>query len=218
MPDQSLPRAMPAHLLPLAIAAALAPLTATAQEATTLDRIEITGSRIRAADAETRQPILTLTRDDIAKQGYTSVADILQSMTSAGSPAISRAQALSSGESVGGYYIDIRNLGAGRTLVLLNGRRLGATTSGLQDLGQVPLSVIQRIEVLKDGASSIYGSDAIAVVVNIITDTQFEGAEVSARVGQFSQGDGRAQEFSLKVGTQGERSGILFAAEYSKDY
>ncbi|MCC7633974.1 TonB-dependent receptor plug domain-containing protein [Stenotrophomonas rhizophila] len=217
MPDLMLPRALPAQLLPLAIAAALAPLTATAQEASTLDRIEVTGSRIRAADAETRQPILTLTRDDIAKQGFTSVADILQNLSSAGSPAISRADALASGEAVGGYYIDIRNLGAARTLVLLNGRRLGATTSGLQDLGQVPISVIQRIEVLKDGASAIYGSDAIAAVVNVITDSQFDGAEFSARVGQFSQGDGRAQEFSLKIGTQGERSGILLAAEYSKE-
>jgi len=217
MSDLSLPRALPVHLLPLAIAAALAPLTAVAQEATTLDRIEVTGSRIRAAHAETRQPILTITRDDIAKQGHTSVADILQNLSSAGSPAISRADALASGESVGGYYIDIRNLGATRTLVLLNGRRLGATTSGMQDLGQIPLAVIQRIEVLKDGASSIYGSDAIAAVVNIITDTQFDGAEFTARVGQFSQGDGRTQAFSLKVGTQGERSGMMLAAEYSKE-
>jgi iron complex outermembrane receptor protein len=217
MPHLNLPRALPVHLLPLAIAAALAPPVAGAQEPSTLDRIEVTGSRIRAADAETRQPILTITRDDIAKQGYTSVADVLQNLSSAGSPSIARADALASGEAVGGYYIDIRNLGAARTLVLLNGRRLGATTSGLQDLGQIPLTVIQRIEVLKDGASSIYGSDAIAAVVNIITDTQFDGAEFSARVGQFSQGDGRAQEFSLKVGTQGERSGIMLAAEYSKE-
>ena len=84
MSDLSLPRALPLHLLPLAIAAALAPLTAAAQEATTLDRIEVTGSRIRAAHAETRQPILTITRDDIAKQGHTSVADILQNLSSAG--------------------------------------------------------------------------------------------------------------------------------------
>lgn len=217
MQNQIIRRALPACLLSAAVAAALAPQAAMAQSPTNLDKIEVTGSRIRAADAETRQPILVLTRDDIARQGYTSIADVLQSLTSAGSPAISRSEALSSGENVGGYYVDIRNLGAARTLVLLNGRRLGATTSGLQDLGQVPMSVVQRIEVLKDGASAIYGSDAIAAVVNIITDAQFDGAEASARVGQYGEGDGRTQEYSLRIGTQGERSGGMFAVEYSKE-
>ncbi|WP_171956531.1 TonB-dependent receptor plug domain-containing protein [Stenotrophomonas maltophilia] len=216
MPDLNLSCAR-SQSLSLAILASLVSTAASGQEATSLDRIEVTGSRIRGTEAETSQPITLLTREDIARQGYTSVADILQSLSSAGSPAISRAEALASGEAVGGYYIDIRNLGASRTLVLLNGRRLGATTSGLQDLGQIPVNVIQRIEVLKDGASSIYGSDAIAAVVNVITDTQFDGFEASMRVGQFSQGDGAAQEFALKFGTQGERSGAIVAVEYSKE-
>ncbi|MGD4586953.1 Plug domain-containing protein, partial [Xanthomonas citri pv. citri] len=84
-------------------------------------------------------------RQALEKQGLTSVADVLQNLTSAGSPAISRADALSSGEDVGGYdvggyYVDLRNLGAQRTLVLVNGKRLGASTSGLQDLSQIPMS------------------------------------------------------------------------------
>ena len=110
-------------LLPVSIALALAPALAGAQEATpapaenatTLDRIEVTGSRIRQSDIETAQPVIQVTRQQIQQQGFTSVADILQNLTSAGSPAISRAQALASGEDVGGYYIDIRNLGAQRT-------------------------------------------------------------------------------------------------------
>ena len=111
-------RAMRVGMLPAGIAIALIPAFASAQEATadassttTLDRLEVTGSRIRGADMETQQPIITLSRQDIEKQGFTSVADILQNLTSAGSPAISRSDALASGENGGGYYIDIRNLG-----------------------------------------------------------------------------------------------------------
>ena len=103
-----------------------------------------------------------MTRESLEKQGFSSVADVLNNLTSAGSPAISRSESLASGENVGGYYVDIRNLGAERTLVLMNGKRLGASTSGLQDLSQIPMSAVERIEILKDGASSIYGSDAIA--------------------------------------------------------
>ncbi|WP_235567899.1 TonB-dependent receptor plug domain-containing protein, partial [Lysobacter sp. Root690] len=101
--------------------------TAGSKDATTLDRVEVTGSRIRQVDVETAAPVLQITRADIEKQGFKSVADILQNITAAGSPAISRTSPLSSGESVGGYYIDLRNLGANRTLVLVNGKRLGAT-------------------------------------------------------------------------------------------
>ncbi|MGO4775212.1 TonB-dependent receptor plug domain-containing protein, partial [Lysobacter sp. 2RAB21] len=115
-------------LLPSAIAAALVsalvPAIAGAQEAdasktpTTLDRIEVTGSRIRQANLETSQPVVTMTRAEIQKQGFTSIADIVQNITATGSPAISRADALASGEDVGGQYVDLRNLGPQRTLVL----------------------------------------------------------------------------------------------------
>lgn len=206
-------------LLPAGIALALAPTFASAQEAqgaTDLDRIEVTGSRIRGANMETQQPILTMTRETLEKQGYTSVADVLQNLTSAGSPAISRSEALASGENVGGYYVDIRNLGATRTLVLMNGKRLGATTAGFQDLSQIPMSAVERIEILKDGASAIYGSDAIAGVVNVITRKRFDGAEASVYVGQYGEGDGDINQYSFTLGSEGERGGITMSAEYYK--
>lgn len=206
-------------LLPAGIAIALTPAFASAQEAggtTDLDRIEVTGSRIRGANMETQQPILTLSRENLEKQGYTSVADVLQNLTSAGSPAISRQEALSSGENVGGYYVDIRNLGATRTLVLMNGKRLGATTAGYQDLSQIPMSAVERIEILKDGASAIYGSDAIAGVVNVITRKRFDGAEASVYVGQYGEGDGDINQYSFTLGSEGERGGITLSAEYYK--
>lgn len=165
--------------------------TAVAQEAggaTNLDKIEVTGSRIRQVDSETAQPVLLISRDQIEKQGFKSVADILQNIPTAGSPAISRTSPLSSGENVGGYYIDLRNLGANRTLILVDGHRLGITNGGLQDVASIPAVMVERIEVLKDGASTIYGSDAIAGVINIITRKDFEGAEANTYIGQWGQG------------------------------
>jgi iron complex outermembrane receptor protein len=208
-------------LLPAGIAMALVPSFANAQDsaaagATTLDRMEVTGSRIRGADMETQQPILTMSREDLEKQGYTSVADVLQNLTSAGQPAISRSDALASGENVGGYYIDLRNLGATRTLVLMNGKRLGATTGGYQDLSQIPMGAIERIEILKDGASAIYGSDAIGGVVNVITRKRFDGAEAQVYLGQYGEGDGETNQYSFTLGAEGERGGVTLSAEYSK--
>ncbi|SBV36781.1 TonB-dependent receptor [uncultured Stenotrophomonas sp.] len=212
--------AMRLGLLPAGIAIALTPAFASAQDTakgtTDLDRIEVTGSRIRGANMETQQPIITLSRENLEKQGFTSVADVLQNLTSAGSPAISRAYALASGENVGGYYVDLRNLGANRTLVLMNGKRLGASTGGYQDLSQIPMSAIERIEVLKDGASAIYGSDAIAGVVNVITRKRFDGAEAQVYVGQYGEGDGDTEQYSFTLGAEGERGGVTLSAEYSK--
>ena len=182
-----------------------------------LETVTVTGSRIRKADVETAQPIVVLDRTTIEHQGFNSVADILQNLSEAGSPPISRSQVLASGEDVGGYYIDLRNLGNNRTLVLLNGKRLGATTSGAQDLSQVPISAIERVEVLKDGASAIYGSDAISGVVNIITRKNYDGAEASAYVGQYDQDDGARQTYSMTFGSHNERGSLTVSAEYSKD-
>lgn len=183
-------------------------------EATTLDRIEVTGSRIRQADIETAQPVFTISRQDIEQQGFASVGDILQNLTAAGSPPISRSQPLSSGESVGGQYIDLRSLGANRTLVLVNGRRLPITTGGLQDISSIPSIMVERIDVLKDGASSIYGSDAIAGVINIITRRNFEGVEASVYYGQFSDGDGAKTRYDAVMGASSDRGYITIGVEH----
>lgn len=188
-----------------------------ADSATNLDRIEVTGSRIRQVDTETAQPVLLISRDQIEKQGFKSVADILQNIPTAGSPAISRTSPLASGENVGGYYIDLRNLGANRTLILVDGKRLGATNGGLQDVSSIPAVSVERIEVLKDGASTIYGSDAIAGVINIITRKNFDGAEANAYIGQWGQGDGQRQVYDFIIGTTGERGSLTAGVEYTKE-
>ncbi|MGJ7902246.1 TonB-dependent receptor plug domain-containing protein [Lysobacter sp. 1R34A] len=187
------------------------------KEATTLDRIEVTGSRIRSVDVETAQPVLSISRQQIEKQGFKSVADILQNVTAAGTPAITRSQPLSSGEQVGGTFISLRDLGSQRTLILINGRRLGISTTGQQDVSSIPASVVERIEILKDGASSIYGSDAMAGVVNIITRTNFEGAQANAYFGQYGEGDGTKETYDFMIGFAGDRGSLTAAIEYSKE-
>ncbi|WP_133499002.1 TonB-dependent receptor domain-containing protein [Cognatilysobacter terrigena] len=183
----------------------------------TLDRVQVTGSRIRQVDVETAQPVLMISRKDIEQQGFQSVGDILQNISAVGTPPISRAAPLSSGENVGGTYISLRNLGAQRTLVLVNGKRLGITTSGLSDVSQIPAVAIERIEVLKDGASSIYGSDAIAGVINIITRTNYEGAAGSIYYGQYDQGDGAITKGDMIMGFGNERGSLTVGAEWGKE-
>lgn len=186
-------------------------------ETTELDRIEVTGTRIRQVDVETSQPVTFVTRDDIEKQGFQSVADILQNISATGTPPISRASPLSAGENAGGTFISLRNLGAARTLVLMNGRRLPISTSGLVDISKIPASAVERIEVLKDGASSIYGSDAISGVINIITRSNFEGASASAYFGQYSEGDGDITRGEAIIGFTGERGSLTAAAEWREE-
>ncbi|WP_394001032.1 TonB-dependent receptor domain-containing protein [Luteimonas sp. WGS1318] len=190
---------------------------AAGQEATTLDRVEVTGTRIRQVDTETAQPVVLIDRAAIERQGFQSVADILQNISAVGTPPISRASPLSAGENAGGTFISLRNLGAARSLVLVNGRRLGISTSGLADVSQIPAVAVERIEVLKDGASSIYGSDAIAGVINIITRANYDGAAASAYYGQYSEGDGAITKGDFIIGFTGDRGSLTLAAEYAKE-
>ncbi|WP_298573749.1 TonB-dependent receptor [uncultured Luteimonas sp.] len=188
-----------------------------AEPATTLDRIQVTGSRIRQVDVETAQPVVTIGREEIQAGGFNTVADILQNIPSAGSPTFSRTSPLTANQEAGGQYIDLRNLGAQRTLVLVNGKRLGISPDGFQDVSTIPTAMVERIDVLKDGASSIYGSDAMAGVINIITRRNFEGAEANAYFGQYDQGDGQKQTYDFVIGMAGERGSLTIGAEYHKE-
>lgn len=184
--------------------------TAQAQEATNLDRISVTGSRIKSTDIETSQPVLSLTRADIEKQGVTSVADILQRVAANGA-ALNRTFNNGGDGSAG---VSLRNLGSERTLVLVNGRRWTTGLDGSVDLNTIPTAMIERIDILKDGASTIYGSDAIAGVVNIITKQNFDGAEVNAYKGQYSDGDGEREAYDFTLGTVTDRASITVGASY----
>ncbi|MEN5288305.1 TonB-dependent receptor [Stenotrophomonas lactitubi] len=192
------------------IAGAATSVTAQAQEATNLDRISVTGSRIKSTDIETSQPVLSLTRADIEKQGVTSVADILQRVAANGA-ALNRTFNNGGDGSAG---VSLRNLGAERTLVLVNGRRWTTGLDGSVDLNTIPTAMIERIDILKDGASTIYGSDAIAGVVNIITKQNFDGAEANFYKGQYSAGDGEREAYDFTLGTTTDRASLTVGASY----
>ncbi|MDG2519076.1 TonB-dependent receptor [Lysobacter soli] len=186
-----------------------------AQETTTLSRIEVTGSRIKRADIETSQPIFSLSRDDITAQGLTSVGDVIQNITANGSTLNSTFNNGGNGET----RVNLRNLGSNRTLVLVNGRRWvgGTGLGGAVDLNTIPTAAVERIEVLKDGASTIYGSDAIAGVVNVILRQNFDGAEANAYIGQFDKGDGTRQSYDFTIGSTGDRFSAMLGFGYVKE-
>ncbi|MEO7252027.1 MAG: TonB-dependent receptor plug domain-containing protein, partial [Arenimonas sp.] len=189
--------------------------TAAKPKATTLERVEVTGSRIPRVDIETSQPVFTLDRAAIQAQGLTSIGDVIQNLTANGSTLNTTFNNGGNGET----RVSLRNLGSNRTLVLVNGRRWvgGTGLGGAVDLNTIPTAAVERIEVLKDGASSIYGSDAIAGVVNVILRKDFVGSEANAYYGQFDEGDGKRESFDFTIGSSSDRFSTLFGASYVKE-
>ena len=201
------------HLL--AASAAFGPLlvlglagTASAQtspQAAPAERVEVTGSRIRSLSAESPSPLQVISSDDIAKSGAVNIQDLLLKNPIAASPAISRTNSNFSTASAGVATVNLRNLGESRTLVLINGKRTvsGVPGSSAVDLNNIPTEFIERVEILTGGASSLYGSDAVAGVVNIVFKRSFEGVAADLQVGQSEEGDDRKKKFSLTFGTTG---------------
>ena len=190
---------------------------AYAQEAAQpMQRIEVTGSRIRQVDLETAQPIQVMNQEQIQKSGLITVGDILNQMSSVGSPEFSRGGALTSNNENGGQYVSLRNLGANRMLVLVDGKRWTQTVNGYTDMSTIPSAMIERIEVLKDGASSIYGSDAIAGVVNIILKKRLDGGQLSLYTGANDKGDGRNKDFSLSYGAASDKASVMFGLSHTE--
>ncbi len=178
-----------------------------------LEGVTVTGSRIRGEAAESTAPVIILAKTEIQEKGLASIGDVLQTLT-VQSNAINT-QANNGGD--GSTRISLRGLGTTRTLVLVNGRRFvpgGTGANSSVDLNSVPASVIERVEVLKDGASAVYGSDAIGGVVNIITRTDLDGVEFEYYQGVSGAGDGDVIDASLTAGLQSGRGGILFSAGY----
>jgi iron complex outermembrane recepter protein len=191
-------------------------------EVTEEQTITVTGSRINRKDATSVGPLTTLTSEDIAASAPTSVGDLLQALPSVG---VSLNSNGSQGTAFGVSAINLRYLGSAegsgnRTLVLVDGHRWVSAVGGrgfrdFVDLNTIPLGIIDKIEVLKDGASAIYGADAIAGVVNIQTKRKLEGFEASARVGVTDEGDGENYSGFINWGARGERLSVLLSASYN---
>jgi iron complex outermembrane receptor protein len=191
--------------LALAYAAFGAPAMAQETEQGPIQRVEVTGSSIKRASVETASPIQVITRDDIAKSGKTTVAEYLQTLTADGAGSLPTG--FGNGFAAGSTAISLRGLGATSTLVLLNGRRMAPFAraddgqKSFTDLSTVPMEAVERIEVLKDGASATYGADAIAGVVNIILRKDFTGVAVKAEAGTSRYSDAGQGKLAVTWGT-----------------
>ncbi|MCH6573088.1 MAG: TonB-dependent receptor plug domain-containing protein, partial [Proteobacteria bacterium] len=191
--------------------------------------VVVTGSRIRQNPLDQKDPVLTITAEDMRQSGFASLGDYLNQLSISGSALNTRFNSSGNfgfppdggGIGAGSTQVDLRHLGCKRVLVLVNGVRWvnGASASGVSscvDLNTIPLGVIARIEVLENGASPLYGSDAISGVVNIITKTDMNGIDVSAYTGEFDEGDGTTQEYSVTMGSTNENSSSWISLNYFK--
>ena len=181
-----------------------------------VERIEVTGSRIKQVDMETSSPVTVLSAADIALTGEKTVADVLNN---------SSINAFGSWRGTSGYgsgasatsSINMRGLGSQATLVLLDGRRMPGTSSSsgsTADTSQIPIAIVERIEILRDGASAVYGSDAVAGVINIITKKEFEGVQLDYSTEIPDVDGGNATRFSIATGYNTDKGNITFTYEY----
>ncbi|HVA54975.1 MAG TPA: TonB-dependent receptor, partial [Gammaproteobacteria bacterium] len=209
---------------PAALAQDQATGTNTSPTKAQLGTIEVTGTKIKRTSVETAQPILVITAQQIKATGLSTIGQVLQSLTSSGGALNTMANDGGNFTYTGGGQTNValRNLGANRTLVLVNGKRWITSLDGTVDLNTIPVSIIDHIEVLQDGASAIYGSDAIAGVVNIITIQRFTGSEANAYIGMYDgKGDGggwdgKTQEFDFTSGIANDTSNLVFNVTYTK--
>ncbi len=188
----------------LAADAAAGPATAPAPD-TTLTEVVVTGSRIRRVDAETASPVFVLDQKAIEQSGLSTVGDLLQRIPSVSGAATN--PQVNNGGGFGESCVELRGLDCKRTLVLVDGRRIGlvGTTSDATDVNQIPLPLIERVEVLKEGAGAIYGSDAIGGVVNFITRKDIEGVEINADYGKTTHNDGDHHDINVLFGTNSDK-------------
>ncbi|MDT3308188.1 TonB-dependent receptor plug domain-containing protein [Shewanella vaxholmensis] len=186
-----------------------------AEEKAKVERIEVTGSRIQRQDMETASPVTVIDAAAIKAEGFTSVDQMLQVQTSMAGAAVGSS---TNNGADGVAQVDLRGMGSQRTLVLLNGRRMVNSGSGADssvDLNSIPVAMIARVEILKDGASAVYGSDAIAGVVNIITKKDFEGFQLDFNGSGTDKGDGRNGDVSALYGFNTDGGNYTIGAAFS---
>jgi outer membrane receptor protein involved in Fe transport len=184
----------------------------------TLQTIVVTGSHIRRVDLETSNPVVAVTAAQIAKTGKLTLGDVIQNL-----PVITGGVEnpnVNNGGGSGSTNVGLRGLGASRTLILIDGQRLsgigGGVNGSLANLNFIPAAAVERIEVLTDGASAVYGSDAIGGVVNIILKSNYQGAQVQADYGISDHDDAERKGGSFMFGQTSDRGSILAGVEYDK--
>ena len=203
--------------LMLAFGGASALTSAFAQQQ--LERVEITGSAIKRIDAETAVPVTVLRVDDLKKEGITTIEQVIARISANQSQqGTSQAVGLGTG---GASFANLRGLGQNKTLVLLNGRRLAnnAIDASAPDLNTIPFAALERVEVLRDGASALYGTDAVGGVINFITRRAFQGASATLGYDQPTKQGGKAYNGSFTFGVgdyDKDLFNLLGVIEYQK--
>jgi len=186
-------------------------------EEAAVEEITVTGSRIKRTTGQDSQEIITISAEDMKVSGDISVADALRTSTlnSLGSFRESSGSSAQSNATV-----NLRGAGQSRTLVLVNGRRVVGSASlgggGAVNLNMIPFAFVERLEIVADGASAVYGSDAVAGVINVILKKGYDGATFTARRGDRSEDDGSTQSFSFLTGAEGDRGSVTFGIEYDR--
>lgn len=204
------------HAKPITVAviAALYGASAFAQDATPkIDRVEITGSKIKGVDMESSVPIQSISRAQIEATGATGLDEVLQTMAISGDARNRTSNADQNS------FANLRGIGFGRTLVLVNGHRwVGSSDlNGTVDLSSIPLASVERIDVLKDGGSVLYGGDAMVGLINIILKDHYDGVDTRAYYGTNQRGGGDQKRVELTAGTSGERYAGLLSLQINKD-
>ena len=211
----------------LATGSSLFALSAAAQtaqptsSATEVREIVVTGSRIpRRIDTEGPAPVTTINSEDILRNGYQSVPDLLRAVTQNGGETQSQQSFSGASFTPGAQQVDLRGLGPNHTLVLVNGRRIAdfplpfQGQSNFTDVSSLPVGLIERVEVLSGSSSAIYGSDAIAGVVNFILKDYADGIRIDYRHGFTEKGGGDSQRLTVSGGVQNDRYHAMFGAEF----
>jgi len=222
----STPMVLKAAVAPAALCVAMLSTAAFAQgapaeDASAEDTIIVTGSRIASPQAESNAPLQVLGAVEIDQSGVSNVQDLLLKNPAFGTPALSRTNSAFLTSGTGVATVDLRDLGSDRTLVLVNGRRVVSSLSGSStvDLNVIPTQFLERIDVLTGGASSLYGSDALAGVVNFVYKRDFQGLEGNAQYGLTERGDDIRYQANLTMGANFDdgRGNIMVHLGYSNE-
>lgn len=188
---------------------------------TEFEAVNIVGSRIKRAEVEGPAPVVVISRTDFEREGFTTVADALQTLTQNTTSSFTGDLAVT-GFSPNAQVVNLRNLGPGYTLTLINGRRPAQypqpynRDNNVVNLRAIPSSIVERVEILTGGASAIYGSDAVAGVVNIVLREGYEGNFLTGRVGTTDAGGGDSYSVEFGGGATGDRWSATYALQYSK--
>ena len=186
------------------------------EEAAELGKIEITGSRLSQTDIETARPVTVITREQIELSCFETVAQVLKITPYNSFGSFRETSGYANGQAVVNN-ISLRGLGSARTLLLLDGRRVsgtGGSGGAAANLNQIPLALVERIDILRDGASAIYGSDAIGGVVNIITRKDFDGVNLSFTSGKPDTKGGEYIAATITGGTSNSKGNTFFTVQH----